>query len=295
MHGRSVGPPDPIGTDTFEGFDTKILEMKNVTHMDGNYGRKKRYSVVAFTGNKNGLAGFAAAKNPDGRAAIKRAKNRAGQKLLFIERYNDHTVLHDFFCAFGQTKIYVYRKPEGFGLVCHRAIRTMCEVIGIKDLYAKIEGSTNLQHIVKAFMLGLLRQKPYELMAEDKQLFVVEQREENQNIPIVLATPTECRRPSEIPTHENLDFRTYGFDGRIVLKRKKFVPFYTKLPSWQNHLLKSEFKRNQQEVKIRLTNDYGGRRSHLTSKYPECDALYAGHLYRKHKREAAAAAGDENE
>ena len=67
-------------------------------------------------------------------------------------------VLHDFFCAFGQTKIYVYKKPEGFGLVCHRAIRTMCQVIGIKDLYAKIEGPTNLQHIVKAFMLGLLRQ-----------------------------------------------------------------------------------------------------------------------------------------
>jgi len=27
MHGRSVGPPDPIGLDTFDGFDTKILEV----------------------------------------------------------------------------------------------------------------------------------------------------------------------------------------------------------------------------------------------------------------------------
>jgi small subunit ribosomal protein S5 len=34
----------------------------------------------------------------------------------------------------------------------------MCEVVGIKDIYAKIEGPTNLQHIVKAFFLGLLRQ-----------------------------------------------------------------------------------------------------------------------------------------
>jgi len=27
MHGRSVGPPDPLGQDTFEGFDTRILEV----------------------------------------------------------------------------------------------------------------------------------------------------------------------------------------------------------------------------------------------------------------------------
>lgn len=50
------------------------------------------------------------------------------------------------------------QKPKGYGLVCHRAIKSMCEVIGIKDLHAKIEGSTNLQHIVKAFFLGLLQQ-----------------------------------------------------------------------------------------------------------------------------------------
>jgi ribosomal protein S5 len=68
------------------------------------------------------------------------------------------SVYHDFFCQFGKTKIFVTKKPEGYGLVCHRAIKTSCEVIGIKDLYAKVEGPTNLQHIVKAFLIGLLQQ-----------------------------------------------------------------------------------------------------------------------------------------
>ncbi len=27
MHGRSIGPPDSIGQDTFDGFDTKVLEV----------------------------------------------------------------------------------------------------------------------------------------------------------------------------------------------------------------------------------------------------------------------------
>jgi len=68
-------------------------------------------------------------------------------------------VLHDFYTRFGKTKIFVQKKPEGYGLVCHRAIKTVCEVIGIRDLYAKVEGSTkNVQHVTKAFLVGLIRQ-----------------------------------------------------------------------------------------------------------------------------------------
>lgn len=65
---------------------------------------------------------------------------------------------HDFFSQFGATKLFVTKKPEGFGLICHRAIKCACEVIGIKDLYVKVEGSVNYQHIIKAFLIGLLRQ-----------------------------------------------------------------------------------------------------------------------------------------
>jgi len=67
-------------------------------------------------------------------------------------------VLHDFFTQFGDTKIFVKKMHEGYGLVCHRAIKACCEAIGIKDIYAKVEGSTNLQHIIKAFFIGLLQQ-----------------------------------------------------------------------------------------------------------------------------------------
>lgn len=71
---------------------------------------------------------------------------------------NFHAVFHDFFCQFMTTKIFVKRKPEGYGLVCHRGIKEICTVLGIKNLHAKIEGSTNIQNIIKAFFLGLLSQ-----------------------------------------------------------------------------------------------------------------------------------------
>lgn len=75
----------------FENFETKVLEYKMVTVMTGNLGRKRRMSVMAVTGNKTGLVGLATGKAIDPRSALRVAKNRAGQKLIFFERYNDHT------------------------------------------------------------------------------------------------------------------------------------------------------------------------------------------------------------
>jgi len=138
MPGRSIGPPDAVGDETFEGFDTRVLENKIVFIMKGNMGRKRRYSVLSVTGNGKGLAGFATAKAPEVRTALRKSKNRAGQKLMNIKLCDNHTVFHDFYCAFGKTKIFVSKKPEGYGLVCHRAIQTISKVVGIKNLYAKI-------------------------------------------------------------------------------------------------------------------------------------------------------------
>jgi len=287
MHGRSVGPPDPIGEDNFEGFDTKILEMKTVANMDANYGRIRRFSVFAFTGNKQGMAGFALAKAPDGRGALKRARNRAGQKLLYIERYKEHTVLHDFYTRFGATQIYVYKKPEGFGLVCHRAIKAMCELIGIKDVYAKVKGSTNLQHIVKAFMLGLIRQKSHSQFAEEKELYLVEQREDFQNFPVVIGEPSHCKSESEIKYDEPMNFSEIAFGNRIPYRKRPFIPGYRRLPSWENHLLKTEWRRNHGELRRWHIREFDGLKSHLTIKHPEADGTYAMQLWKKKKAEEA--------
>lgn len=78
-------------TDLFENFETKVLEYKMVTVMTGNLGRKRRMSVMAVTGNRGGLAGFAMGKAIDPKSALRVARNRAGQKLIFFDRFNDHT------------------------------------------------------------------------------------------------------------------------------------------------------------------------------------------------------------
>ena len=59
--------------------------------MTGNLGRRARFSVFVVTGNQKGLAGFAVGKAPNLMAAVRKAKNRAGQKLIFLNLFEGHT------------------------------------------------------------------------------------------------------------------------------------------------------------------------------------------------------------
>lgn len=78
-----------------------MLQYKSVYNMTGNLGRKRRISSFVVTGNGQGLAGFALGKAVEGKGALITSKNRAGQKLMFIERYNDHTgTERGCFCPF---------------------------------------------------------------------------------------------------------------------------------------------------------------------------------------------------
>uniref|UniRef100_A0A336LTK2 Small ribosomal subunit protein uS5m n=1 Tax=Culicoides sonorensis TaxID=179676 RepID=A0A336LTK2_CULSO len=270
LPGRSIGPPDPIGEDNFEGFDTIVIEHKQVFIMKGNLGRKRRWSVFVVTGNKNGLAGFAQGKSIDARAAMRKAKNRAGQHLIHFELYNGHTIFHDFFAQFSKTKIFARRVPEGTGLICHRAIKVCCELLGIKDIYCKVEGSTCVHHIVKAFFIGILQQKNLQQLAEEKGLMVVETRSSEEYLPKVVARPSVCRTEDQIDHDEITDFTLYAMGNRVPLKRKKYPPFYTRFPSWPLYLKKQEYLRNKDKVRMNMLVEHGTLKSFLTEKYPEC-------------------------
>lgn len=274
MPGRSIGPPDPVGDETFDDFDTRVLELKVVWNMKGSFGRTRRNAAIVVTGNKNGLAGFAMGRAQEPGNALRKAKNRAAQKLVHIKLFKNHTVCHHFYTQFGATKIFVWQKPEGHGLKCHRAIKTICEVIGIKDLYAKVEGSTNVNHVMKAFFLGLSRQKSPQEMAEDQGLHLVELCEESYKFPNVIASPSVCKKESETKRDESFDYDQYCFGGKVVLKKKPLPPFYSRYDSYLKYLAKFDKKKNQREVKMNMLTEHGEIRSFLTDKYPECRQYY---------------------
>uniref|UniRef100_A0A6P4ELP0 Small ribosomal subunit protein uS5m n=1 Tax=Drosophila rhopaloa TaxID=1041015 RepID=A0A6P4ELP0_DRORH len=255
MPGRSIGPPDTVGEEEFISFDTRVLENKIVFIMKGNMGRKRRYSVLSVTGNGKGLAGFATVKAAEVRTALRKSKNRAGQKLINISLCENRTIFHDFRTDFGKTQIYCFQKPDGYGLVCHRAIQTICKIIGIRDLYAKIEGSTNLQHIVKAFFIGLMSQRSYENIANETNINIVQQQKTRNGYTEVKGIPSYNSTLKHI--NQVVDYMHFTLGNKIVLKQKNILPFFVCTKGHELHQIKAERFRNQSNVRLhKLVNSY---------------------------------------
>lgn len=78
------------------------------------------------------------------------------------------TVLHDFHSQVGIAEVFVRKMPRGHGLVCHRALKAVCEMIGIQDIHIYIKGPKNVREVVKAFFLGLMKQVMYRIGVTNK-------------------------------------------------------------------------------------------------------------------------------
>merc|ERR1712083_813674 len=267
-----------MGEITFDNFETVLLEFKTVYHMTGNLGRVRRNSILMCTGNGQGAVGFTVSSGKYGQnqKALRKAVNKAGLRMVYVDRYEDRTVYHDFFTQFGQSKIFVQQQPPGYGIRAHRAIKAICQMCGIKDLHAKCEGSLNVQTVVKAFVLGLLRQRTHQALADEKQLHLVEMRAENDFFPKIIASPSngKVRTKEEIDHNEILDFEMISYEGKVPDPKREFYHKYKGTPGWEKHLRTrwayNAHDRVRRRMRVENGEEWGAVRSHLYPKYPEC-------------------------
>lgn len=208
--GREFGPPETVQGDLLEDFQSIVLELRRVSNMTPG-GRKRSQRAIVVVGNRNGAAGFAVGKGQNGISALKKARNKAAKYLYYVDRCDNRTVFHDFVTTHRKTTIKFERKPEGYGLRCHRIIRAVADVLGIHDMRCKIIGSTTPISVIRAAFQGLLSQETHEQLAERKGLHVVEYRPENSMRPTLVASPS-TRAAKEAEKKRTMEDKDYDFD-----------------------------------------------------------------------------------
>lgn len=239
--------------DKFDGFQSVVIRFRMLTKVSGSYGRVKSFEATVVTGNGNGCIGFGVGEAVDQRSAIRLAKNRAGQRLVYVERKNDATVHHDFWQQHHRTYVYARRQPEGHGVVAHRVVKAMCEVAGIKDLWVKVLGRPkNYYSVAEAFLNGLLAQKPYQHVADDTGLLVVEQKPERYQFPEIVARPSHgiVRKTNEISEDEELNVDRYFMHGIYFRLPPKYRPFFADSDGAQRRIFYDYRRRNQKLSRI---------------------------------------------
>ena len=276
--GKKFGAPISTNPELeFDNFESILVQYQMAMKMTGKFGRVRGIRLMMVTGNKNGTVGYTVTQEAFGRGmhVYQKAANRAGLRLFTVPRYENRTVYHDFFSNFGQTRVMVLQKPQGYGVKAHRVITSVCELVGIKDLAVKVEGRINYGHILKAFLLGLLRQRTHQELANEMRLHLVEFREETHNFPKVVASPEDgyIRTKEEIKPDEILDFQVISFDGNKPLLKPKPRPFYERLPSWQQRLKKVKPQEHHFQHRVDMLVEHGREQSQYTDIFPECKSV----------------------
>ncbi|XP_013388566.1 putative 28S ribosomal protein S5, mitochondrial [Lingula anatina] len=268
--GRTIGPP--LGKDgvPFEGFDTRIIEFKMTATMTGTMGRKMTYSCFVVTGNRNGVAGYGLGKGETPYKAAIKARDKAGRTLWYFERLENHTVYHDLVATFHKSRVFIERRPKGYGLVCHRLLKDIAKLAGFRDLYAKSEGQIkNYRNLTKAFFKALDRQKTHQQIADHFGLNVVEIRPDRDNLCILKASPSPPD-PENLSSYitgvkikpiSNLD--VFDYDTQLYGMKRRYkrfgLPFFWKYRTHKSELLYLYKTRNQKTSAVQRKLQWEGR------------------------------------
>jgi small subunit ribosomal protein S5 len=139
-------------------FQTKLLDLARVTRVTGG-GKRMKFRAVVIAGDKKGKIGIGIDKGRDVSQAVEKATRKAKKDLINVITV-DGTIPHEVMAKYGPAVILLKPQKKGRGLVAGGAVRTICDLAGIKNVSSKIlSGSKNKLNNARATIEALKKLK----------------------------------------------------------------------------------------------------------------------------------------
>jgi small subunit ribosomal protein S5 len=136
-----------------EEYSESVLNVRRVAKVIKG-GRRFGFSALVAVGDGNGRVGIALGKGREVSAAISKGLKRARKNMFQVPLYKT-TIPFTVQAKHGASKVLIRSAAKGTGLIAGGAVRSVMEVLGVKDVLAKSLGSGNPQNVVKATVKAL--------------------------------------------------------------------------------------------------------------------------------------------
>ncbi len=136
-------------------FEEKVLYINRCAKVVKG-GRKFSFSALILVGDGQGHVGYGFAKANEVSDAIRKGSESARKNIYTIEMEGS-TIPHEVYVEWDGVKIILKPAAAGTGVIAGSKVRSVLELGGVKDVVAKILGSSNPLNQVKAIFKALLQ------------------------------------------------------------------------------------------------------------------------------------------
>lgn len=148
-----------------DGLREKMVAVNRVTKVVKG-GRILGFAALTVVGDGDGGVGMGKGKSREVPVAVQKAMDQARRKMVKINLKNG-TLHHTVIGKHGAAVVYMQPAAEGTGIIAGGPMRAVFEVMGVTNVLAKCQGSTNPYNVVRATLSGLMEMKrPSEIAAK---------------------------------------------------------------------------------------------------------------------------------
>lgn len=148
----------------------KLVGVNRVTKVTKG-GRTFSFSAIVVVGDENGTVGHGLGKAKEVTEAISKGIDDAKKNLIRVPIINA-TVPHAQRGKFGGARVLLKPASNGTGVIAGGAMRAVLESVGIHNVLAKSQGSSNPHNVVKATIDALSQMRDAVSVAKQRGITI---------------------------------------------------------------------------------------------------------------------------
>ncbi len=128
-------------------------------------GRRFGFAALVVVGDQRGRVGFGHGKAREVPEAVKKATDAAKKNMIRVPLREGRTLHHDVHGRHGAGKVFLRTAEPGTGIIAGGPMRAVFETLGVQDVVAKSQGSSNPYNMVRATFDALTKQASPRMVA----------------------------------------------------------------------------------------------------------------------------------